>query len=91
VVLLRPIKARGQGSGMGTGKSTKGAWLYMLLKWVSPQSGQVSRWQARLCVRPSFHPEAGHSLGFNSFNHTTGQVTWDASYMGFLLYSKDDI
>lgn len=59
----------GREVGTGTEKSTKGAWLYMLLKWVSPQSGQVSRWQARLCVRPSFHPEAGHSLGFNSSNH----------------------
>ena len=77
--------------GMGTERSTTGAWLYMLLKWVSPQSGQVSRRQARFCVWPSLHPEAGLSLGFNSSNHTTGQVTWGASYMGFLLYSKDYI
>ena len=76
---------------MRTEKSTTGAWLHMLLKWVGPQSGQVSRWQARLCVWPSFHPEAGRSLGFNSSNHATGQVTWGASYMGSLLYSKDDI
>ena len=38
----------GSEAGMGREKSATGAWLYMLLTWVSSQSGQVSRRQARL-------------------------------------------